>query len=233
MLLVSAQNFLDSPCCIIASYIFWPSYHTSYIWGVKRPPICNPQESMTHIYENGPVTARRMYAERLWGSVPGKWMVPPCGRGPGMLKDTISLNSRIWQKIFFVFPFAYVLGMCWWQAGSPPWRGTSPGTEVVLREAEWRPCSLALPFLSDIPYSFQKYSESKWSFDSMLNTVLGKVGILSTYDLCAAFLAWSEKSTMLAAFCSHTCKNLRAGSTLKIHLLHPPTHIWCTSCFYN
>lgn len=51
MLLMSAPNFLDSPCCIIASYIFCPSYHTSYVWVVKRPPICNPQEPITHLWK--------------------------------------------------------------------------------------------------------------------------------------------------------------------------------------
>ena len=71
-------------------------------------------------------------------------------------------------------------------------------------------------------------------FESMLSRVTSKVGIFS---MCASedtyFLACSEKSTLLAAFCSHTCENLRAGRALKSHLLHPPTPIWYTSCFYN
>lgn len=68
----------------------------------------------------------------------------------------------------------------------------------------------------------------------MLSLVLGKVD--SFGYVCfhrAAFLACSEKSTVLAAFRSHTCENLRAGGALKSHLLHPLTPIWCTSCFYN
>lgn len=86
--------------------------------GVKRPPFCSPQESMTLIYENGPSDSQmnvcwaplRLSARKVEGTT--LWKRARNSRGH------CSFEQKGCGKQFSLFPFELALGICWCQASS-------------------------------------------------------------------------------------------------------------------
>ena len=98
---------------------------------------------------------------------PTLWKRARCAKGHSPLEQK---GSGKW------FSLCFHLSRCWTCAdakqhpltGSQPWqlpqRDTPPGIKAVLRETDWRPCSLVLHFWIIRQITFLKGSKSRWSF---------------------------------------------------------------------